>query len=535
MDMQENAALRQGLLQDNISFFSFHLDLLGKTHPKKAQRLLKEVVGLLEAGELRPVETQVEPIADAVHSFQRMSKGQHQGKIVLRIEDGWVPPQQSPAPALFRHGATYLFTGATRGVGLHAAAWAVAQGARNIILTGSSGRAPRHSELLLNSLKKRHEGLEVSIIKLDLSDEAAVRQAFDQYPIRGVFHFATQYTSETSDSVTPETIAGGYSVKADGARTLDTVTRGRDLDIFFMASSLAGLVGNQNQAMYSAANGYLQWLAADRRRSGYPAVALDLPAILGAGRLSQFEHAMELEILTGKGTVPVSVHDLTAWMGKILSAPGNYPAHVSLDGPGWAAVAKGVSRHMRLYEHHIVNKRRRRAAGGGGVADPVKAVREKLAQVLGSKEADVDMSGALTDSGVDSLAAVELMNWINSEFGVSIPQSELLGGLSGEALAAKLPTGGGGGDAGDDDEGGAGPQDPAQVAALVREKVATLLGSKVDDVPVDSPMTDIGVDSLAAVELMNWCNSEYGVSVPQSDLLSGMTLEGLAARLAKGA
>eukprot|EP01062_Namystynia_karyoxenos_P084049 TRINITY_DN980_c0_g4_i3.p1 TRINITY_DN980_c0_g4~~TRINITY_DN980_c0_g4_i3.p1 ORF type:complete len:2938 (+),score=1123.41 TRINITY_DN980_c0_g4_i3:984-8816(+) len=445
VDMQQNSVIRQGLLQQNISFFSFHLDLLGRTHPAKAQRMLREVVQLLEKGELRPVETEVAPLSAAASVLQRMSRGEHQGKIVLQVEEGWAPERPRPSAAIFRRDASYLFTGATRGVGLHAAAWAVQQGARRIILTGSTGRAPRHSELLLRGLRQRVPDLEYRVLKLDLADPAAVSALFEAEPsIRGVFHFATQYTSETSDSVTTDTVRGGLAVKAHGAKALHEATKGRDIDIFFMASSLAGLVGNQNQAMYSAANGYLQWLAAERRRLGLPGVALDLPAIIGAGRLSEFEHAMELEILVGKGVVPVAVGDVCKFIGKVLSAPEHYPAHVTLDAPQWARVIASLSRHRRLYEHHPTAAPKRKAARRAAAApqDTRSAVLSKLAFMLETPAGEVDMSAPLTELGVDSLAAVELMNWLNSDFGVSVPQTDLLGGLSGAQLAERVAAAG---------------------------------------------------------------------------------------------
>eukprot|EP00662_Eupelagonemidae_sp_cell21_P003621 gene3621-10102_t len=74
--------------------------------------------------------------------------------MVLSVEDGWVPPTLQPALSVFKSGASYLFTGATRGVGLHVACWAVTQGARHIILTGSTGQAPKYSMHLLDGLKR---------------------------------------------------------------------------------------------------------------------------------------------------------------------------------------------------------------------------------------------------------------------------------------------------------------------------------------------------------------------------------------------
>lgn len=82
-------------------------------------------------------------------------------------------------------------------------------------------------------------------------------------------------------------------MKARGALVLDSVARelALPLDIFMCASSLAALYGNPYQAVYAAANARVEALAAERRAKGEPATVVDLPMMLGAGRLSDFEYA----------------------------------------------------------------------------------------------------------------------------------------------------------------------------------------------------------------------------------------------------
>ncbi len=63
----------------------------------------------------------------------------------------------------------------------------------------------------------------------------------------------------------------------------------------------------------------------------------------------------------------------------------------------------------------------------------------------------------------------------------------------------------------------------------VRAKVGRALGIPAAKVDVDRALTDLGLDSLIAVELMTVLKNELGVEFPVVKLLQGITIEGLAA------
>lgn len=62
---------------------------------------------------------------------------------------------------------------------------------------------------------------------------------------------------------------------------------------------------------------------------------------------------------------------------------------------------------------------------------------------------------------------------------------------------------------------------------LVRDKVARVLGTSADQLDVEKPLLNLGIDSLMAVELRNWVEQELRVSLPIMELMRSPSLAGL--------
>eukprot|EP01128_Nolandella_sp_AFSM9_P010365 TRINITY_DN7144_c0_g1_i1.p1 TRINITY_DN7144_c0_g1~~TRINITY_DN7144_c0_g1_i1.p1 ORF type:complete len:3457 (+),score=854.03 TRINITY_DN7144_c0_g1_i1:70-10371(+) len=479
-DILNDSALGLASLKQNITFYSCHLDLLADTHPNILNDLLVECTSKLESGELTPIDTTVVPFPQAPEVFRKMSQGLHRGKMVLEVEDK-PPAKMTPAKSLFSANGCYVFTGATRGIGLQLASWAVHQGARELILTGSSPNLREATKSHLDSLRKEYPSLSIRTQPLDLTNEEAVKELLTSSttPVKGIFHLATTYEAGTADKVTEESVRRGYVVKADGALLLHSLTMSLKLplEIFFMASSLAGLYGNPYQAVYAAANARLHGLAKERRALKLPALTMDFPLMLGAGRLSEFENVMELEINAGKGFTPVSVYHLCQVVGILLSSDAT-PAHVSLDRPRWKSVLS-ITRHSKLIEHNL-----------GKLVKKVKAAstsrRRKQKQSKSRRRTKTSKQSSSNGSSQSAPPSSSAMS-------------------------------------------------PDEITSQLTEKIAFLLGCSAEDIDHSSPLSDLGIDSLAAVELANWCSSDFGVTIGQTAILNGLTTGGLIEELVASA
>ncbi len=66
------------------------------------------------------------------------------------------------------------------------------------------------------------------------------------------------------------------------------------------------------------------------------------------------------------------------------------------------------------------------------------------------------------------------------------------------------------------------------IQAMLRDKVARVLGSSAAKLDMDKPLLQLGLDSLMAVELRNWMESELQVNVPISELMHSPSLSRLS-------
>ncbi|MGH7221894.1 MAG: SDR family NAD(P)-dependent oxidoreductase, partial [Gemmataceae bacterium] len=67
----------------------------------------------------------------------------------------------------------------------------------------------------------------------------------------------------------------------------------------------------------------------------------------------------------------------------------------------------------------------------------------------------------------------------------------------------------------------------ASLDALIRDKVARVLGTSVDRLDGDKPLLNLGIDSLMAVELRNWIEQELRLNLPIMELMRSPSLSRL--------
>nr|AZF85945.1 type I polyketide synthase [Catenulispora sp.] len=334
----------------------------------------------------------------------------------------------------WRPEGTVLITGGTGGVGAHVARWLAREGAPHLLLVGRRGLdAPGAADL---AAELRAAGTEVTVAAADVSDRDAVAALLAtipaEQPLRAVFHAAAILDDGVIDGVTPARAAAVLAPKAVAARHLHELTAGLDLSAFVLFSSMGGTLGGPGQGTYSAANAYLDALAAQRRADGLPATAVAW-GVWGGSGLAEGEVA---ERARRQGMPPMAPEQGISLLAHALTADEGCIAIADVDWPAYAATFT-ASRPSRV----LTELPEAATAAAPGAADPqlgladelaalsdrerrarlLELVRSAAATALGyAGPDDVDPGLVFRDLGFDSVTAVDLRNRLAARTGLRL-------------------------------------------------------------------------------------------------------------------
>ncbi|WP_370127376.1 type I polyketide synthase [Streptacidiphilus sp. EB103A] len=404
-------------------------DLL-EAGPERTGEMLAALVDLFESGVIVPSPVAVWDVRRAPEAFRYLSQARNIGKVVLSV------------PSVLDVHGTVLVTGGTGGLGaLVARHLVVERGVRHLVLASRRGSAAPGAGELVSELGAL--GAEVSVVACDAADREALAELLAgvsvEHPLTGVVHTAGVLDDGVVSSLTPERLAVVLRPKVDAAVNLHELTRGLDLSVFALFSSVAGTFGGAGQGNYSAANAFLDGLARVRHSLGLAATSLAWgPWAQGAGMTGELS-ATDLRRMARGGLLPLSVEQGLAAFDAACrgSVPVVVPialAHATLRDPqavaGLPAMLRGLA---TTSARRTVSSSASTAAdsfkdrlGALSIADREQAIvaliRTQTALVLGHAGPEaVDPNRDFRGLGVDSLTAVELRNRLNTATGLRLP------------------------------------------------------------------------------------------------------------------
>ncbi len=235
--------------------------------------------------------------------------------------DGLVEVEVRPLDArdLFFKDKTYLLVGLSGQIGQSLCEWMVSNGAGCVCLTS---RRPKIDERWLESF--RGTGATVKIFAMDVLDKRSLERVVKDIrtscpPIAGVANGAMVLEDQLFANMSTDMMQRVLGPKIDGSNNLDDVFHDDDLDFFILFSSVTCVFGNVGQSNYTAANGYLNGLARQRRRRGLAASAIDIGRVVGIGYMEAAGQAVH-EQMEKLALPPVSESDFRQMMTETILA-----------------------------------------------------------------------------------------------------------------------------------------------------------------------------------------------------------------------
>nr|WP_277745032.1 type I polyketide synthase [Streptomyces sp. LX-29] len=375
--------------------------------------------------------------------------------------DGQTEADGTSGPSDTAEG-TVLITGGTGALGsLVARHLATHHHTPHLLLTSrrgpdAPGAAELHTELT-------ELGAQVTIAACDTADPHALSELLatipPEHPLTGIIHTAGTLDDGILTSLTPDRLDTVLRAKVDAALNLHHLTHHTNLTHFTLFSSASGVFGGPGIANYSTANVFLDALAQHRRSAGLPAVSLawgvwEQPEGMAA-RLARADVARTARA----GITPMSVDQSLSLFDAATRTDEALLLPLRLDTAMLRTQAAAGALPPLLRKLVSVPRRATttRADAGGALsalrqqlaelpgpdrtAAVLDVVRTHAAAVLGHPQPEaVDVERAFTESGFDSLTAVELRNRLGSATGLRLSATLVFDYPNPSALAGHLAT-----------------------------------------------------------------------------------------------
>jgi acyl transferase domain-containing protein/acyl carrier protein len=333
------------------------------------------------------------------------------------------------------HEAAYLVTGAFGGLGVRTVQWLCERGARVIYMVGRHGP----NQLVQDELAAIvQSGVKLHYVVGDVANRDDVTALFrkiaaDGIPLRGVIHAAGVVDDAVLLQQTPMNLAKVFAAKVSGSWHLHEATKDLSLDFFVMYGSAASVLGSAGQSNHSAANAFLDALAALRKSMGLPAITIAWGAWSEIGAATRVKDTgrsirLGLKSLTPEKGIELLEQSMLSDRANVTALAIDWSAYLA---PDQASSTWPVLEEIRVPSSGTVSnqaenlslKNQLQVAAAEERLAVIKAfVRARISDVLRLDTDSVFLDDQpLAELGLDSLMALELKNELQAAASITLP------------------------------------------------------------------------------------------------------------------
>lgn len=471
-DIVDNTRLDMRPFRQGATFSFFDLKAIWDDRPGLMAEIVRGTEPFLTKGIIKPATPLLtHPISEMEKAVRLMQSGRHTGKIVLQWKpEHVVPTLHCPSPPMkLDEKGVYVLVGGMGGLGRALAKMLVADGARKLCFLNRSGDSSKEAQQLLAELGQKN--VAALAIPCDVSSASSVKTAIARTeselngPIRGCFQCAMVIRDVLFENMTYTDWIQSTRPKVQGSQNLDDLLPDTT-DFLVMLSSFCGVFGNRGQANYVAGCGFQDALAHSRRTRGKHAVSIDLGLMREVGRLA--EEGAVGDIAEWEKVWGIRAHEFIALM-RLCMTPDQTGFQLPTGlGTKAGSIAAGIEPPYyfdtdarfgivaRMGADKIEDGAK--TSGDGAGKEPLSALLSKaqnmseatsavlsalvlrVSKMLGISPEELDTGRFLHSYGVDSLAAIELVNWALRECKARIAVFDVMAGVPMTVFSERVAT-----------------------------------------------------------------------------------------------
>ncbi|KAF7445064.1 Polyketide synthase module protein [Pyrenophora tritici-repentis] len=471
-EMQQGPQLSMASFNRSITFNAFDLETLAARNPKRVQRIMGDIVSLIESNTVhpaRPISTySIGQIEDA---FRLISSRKHTGKVVLQIEPASTVKclPAKPLPLHVRKDGTYIAAGGLGDLTSRICVFLASRGAGHIVSLSRRTVDDATKQKYMATVEKH--GCKLHILQCDITNDESIKNAVDYCstlpPVRGVVNGTLVLRDRTFAQMTVEEWKLPLQPKVLGTLNLDKFFASSDLAFFMTLSSVVAVVGKAGQSNYAAGNGFQDAFArahANHPHTHYVSVNVGAVSVDAHGALKESQQG-DMSIggmkasLRQNSVMDISFDEFLANIEyAINSLIRGHDIHQTIQGVTHQSMVDANDEHLLenpIFSQLSSQKKKitsdtqnekidlKKSLGCVKTMEEAEqliqaATLNKFAVFLDRPIDQIRVDQSLATIGLDSLVSIELKNWMVRTFQVNLQTSELGGAGSIQALAVTV-------------------------------------------------------------------------------------------------